>query len=783
MTDIKHSKPIKITKIKSYKKKNDGITFYMKTEVDGLDVVFDINVISSNILRFKLVRDGKKDLKISLLTKYFRIPQQFEIKDNLNEIVMECERWTIKIIKNPFNFKIYDSKERLILETNDSDAPILNEFDFRPLGFSCKEDKSIVATHCEFTLQPDEHFFGLGEKFLNLDKRGQDIKMWNSEALGVRTEKTYKNVPFFMSTRRYGIFVDSTFEVNFRLGSESTATFSIINPTDELDFYVIINSKFKDILNEYTELTGKPPVPPKWSFGIWMSTGFMPVTQEEVIRIAKEIRKRRLPVDVLHIDPYWMSDLHWTDFTWDKEAFPDPEAMINTLHKMGFKLCLWINPYVIHVSPIFEELEKEGYFLKKEDESTYLYDAWLKLKPPCGIIDMTNPKAIAWFKSNLKKLLDMGVDTFKVDFGEEIPGDAYFHNGKTGKEMHNLYSLLYAKIVFETIQKVKGKQAIIWCRSGTAGSQKYPIHWSGDPHATYTGMTSTLRGGLSLLMSGFSFWSSDIGGFYGKSTKDLFVRWTQFGIFSSHCRFHGTSTRYPWDYGKEAEEIVKKYMELRYELLPYIYTYAHEAHEFGIPIMRPMMLEFQEDPNCWFAELQYMFGQELLIAPIFNNTGERCIYLPRGRWIDYWTKKVYYGERNIFVKKGLDQMPIFVKENSIIPKTDKSDYIENNPLQKLILEVFLKDKASFTLKDDYEEIKFIVSRRGNRIEIQATKSTKEYIVRLITVDSFPRVCKMTINGKTIEPVTQSLTVIDKNILEIKAVTKEEQLEIILEFEK
>jgi alpha-D-xyloside xylohydrolase len=408
-------------------------------------------------------------------------------------------------------------------------------------------------------------------------------------------------------------------------------------------------------------------MPPYWSFGTWLSTGFTDTSQKSVLELARLTRDKKIPADVIHIDCYWLQPSMWCDLEWDLENFPDPAGMLAELHEKGFKTCLWINPYVSVLSPLFKEGDRHGFFLKKSDGSTYVKDMWHGLQPECSIVDFTNKDAAHWFREKLESLLDAGVACFKTDFGEDIPEDTFFSNGLTGEKMRNRYSILYNRTVFETVRDKRG-EGLVWGRSGFAGSQKYPVCWSGDPACSFPAMAAVLRGGLSYGLSGVPFWSHDVGGFYGTPNEELYIRWTQFGMFSSHIRCHGTTGREPWRYGPESELIFLKYARLRYSLIPYIHTVAATCCETGEPFIRPLVFHWSKDPTLYSMDDQYMFGPDMLVAPLFSYEKKRPIYLPEGGWFDFHNHQRFQGPAWIVFLAPLDVLPLFVREGAIIPR-------------------------------------------------------------------------------------------------------------------
>ena len=490
-----------------------------------------------------------------------------------------------------------------------------------------------------------EKIYGLGERFTNFIKNGQTVDIWNEDG-GTGTEQAYKNIPFYLSNRKYGLFVDNPGKVSFEIGSEKVSRVQFSVPGEEMSYSVIGGASLKDILNTYTDLTGKPPLVPDWSYGLWLSTSFTTDYDEKtVLDFVDGMAKRNIPLSVFHFDCRWMKELEWCNFEWDKSKFPDPEGLLKKLHDRGLKICVWINSYIGQKSPLFEEGAKNGYFIKNEDGSVWQWDKW---QAGMAIVDFTNPEATKWYQGYLKKLVAMGVDCFKTDFGERIPTEGVkYYDGSDPELMHNYYTYLYNKAVYDVLVETKGAdQAILFARSATVGGQQFPVHWGGDCSSNYPSMAESLRAGLSFGMSGFGYWSHDIAGFEDQATPDLYKRWTQFGLLSSHSRYHGsTAYKVPWLYGDEAVDVAREFVDLKLQLKPYLLKMAQETHETGVPMMRAMVLEFPDDPTCEDIDTQYMLGDDLLVAPIFREDGVARFYVPddgSGQpWTNIITKTAY----------------------------------------------------------------------------------------------------------------------------------------------
>lgn len=516
----------------------------------------------------------------------------------------------------------------------------------------------------QLDLRVGEHVYGLGERFGNFIRNGQSIDIVNKDG-GTFSEQSYKNIPFYITDNNLGVFVNHTEEINFEVASENVSKVQFSVRGECLDYFLIAGDYMKDVITLYTGLTGRVPKLPDWSFGLWLSTSFSTDYDEKtVLSFVDGMHDRGIDLSVFHFDCFWMKDSHWCNFLWDSNMFPDPEGLIAKLHDRGLHVCVWINPYIAQQSEIFDEAAKNGYLIKKTDGSVWQTDLW---QAGMGIVDFTNKDAVKWYQNKLKALLDMGVDCFKTDFGERIPtDDVVFADGSDPLRMHNFYTYLYNEAVFELLEKEKGKgEAVLFARSATAGCQKFPVHWGGDCHSDYPSMEQTIRGGLSLMLSGFSYWSHDIGGFEDKSTPDVYKRWAAFGLLSSHSRLHGsTSYRVPWNYDEESVDVLRHYVDLKKSLMPYIDAARDEAERYGFPVMRPMVIEFQDDPVCAFLDRQYMLGSRILVAPVFDKDGMVEFYLPEGTWVsaDGKDRRVVTTGRFFKEQRGYLEMPVYLRE-------------------------------------------------------------------------------------------------------------------------
>lgn len=647
---------------------------------------------------------------------------------------------------DPWHLRFLDADGNLLVATNPGEQDISGRLRTLPFGRSLV-DGTVAAYHETFTAPGDERFVGLGEKFTPLDKRGQRALMWNFDAFGSESDRSHKNIPLYLSSRGYGVLVDSGMPIEFDICQSTHSCVQIIVPDDLIDYYVIAGPTPTEILDRYNGLTSRPSLPPKWGFGTWISSGFFIDTQEHVLERARKIRERDIPCDVLHLDCYWQIVGAWSDLRWDREHFPDPEGMLATLAEQGFRVCLWINPYLSQHSPLFEAAARAGYFLRRRDGSVYVADVWHGTHPASGIVDFTNPEATRWFTGLLRPLLEQGAAVFKTDFGEGVPADAVAHNGMTGVELHNVYTLLFNDAAAAVTREVAGHE-MVWARSSYLGGQRHAAQWSGDVNATYPAMASTLRGGLSHGLSGMPFWSHDTGGFHGTPTPDLYVRWAQFGAFSPLFRFHGTTSRLPWEFPAEAERDAVAAVRLRYRLMPYLYSAAVASARTGAPMMRALLVDTPADPAAWHAELEYRLGRDLLVAPMVVPEGRRDVYLPSGDdWVDFWTGEVHSGGRYLRVTAPLHRLPLFVRHGAVIPVMPPAPAVGEGPFTELTLVLYgALDGATTTVHDVDGDTTVRVSRTGDALTVTTDGPAPIRGVALAPVSTGTAPTRLLLNG-------------------------------------
>ncbi len=635
--------------------------------IDGINLTLRITAPATEVIRVQVWhhKGGLKKGPAFELTP--PTGKTLTVEEAENSLTIKSGHLSLILTKRPWSMR-YERDGYLLTKSAGRDLSFLKE-NWTGMAY----DRGAGAyMRQQLGLSVNEQIYGLGERFGAFVKNGQSVSIWNQDG-GTSTEQSYKNIPFYLSNRGYGVFVNHPEQVDFEVGTEQVNKVGFSVAGEVLDYYLLNGPSMKEVLERYTDLTGKPALPAPWTFGLWLSTSFTTDYDEAtVMSFIDGMLERGIPLSVFHFDCCWMKEFHWTDFIWDEAVFPDPEGMLARIHAKGIKICVWINPYIGQESALFDEGMEKGYFLKRPDGSVWQWDMW---QSGMAVVDFTNPEATRWYQQGLVKLLDMGVDCFKTDFGERIPTDVVYWDGSDPVKMHNFYTYLYNKAVYETLAKKRGKaEAVLFARSATAGGQKFPVHWGGDCWSDYESMEQSLRGGLSLTSSGFGFWSHDIGGFESKSTPDVYKRWCAFGLLSTHSRLHGSSSyRVPWLYDEESVDVVRFFTRLKASLMPYLYRCACETSQTGVPMMRSMVLEYTEDRNCAYLANQYMLGDSLLVAPVLNEEGIAEYYLPEGIWTNFLTGETRQGGQWYREKHGYLSIPLYVRENSILAVGAKND--------------------------------------------------------------------------------------------------------------
>ncbi|MCX7848326.1 MAG: alpha-xylosidase, partial [bacterium] len=611
---------------------------------------------------------------------------------NASEISLVFNSYRITIAKNPFHLSIH-RKDTTPVMSLDSEklagAPICGHLGFRR--------SQSAQPFLSWRIRNDERFFGLGEKFCKVERTSTRATIWSSDTCGSNTtDLSYKSVPVLFSSRGWGIMLHTSYRSLWEIGTFSYTTGSCLTEDTKLDAFIFLAPSFKQLIALYPALTGRPAMPPRWALGIWMSR-CQYTSRQQVDNVLARLRKERIPCDVIHLDPLWMNTHYYykigvdaCDFVPNEDAFPNQPRMFRDFLRQGFHTSLWINPYLPENTPIYEEARSRGFLLQDANGAF----ARLEFGEPVGIVDFTNPAAKQWWKDHLIRLLRNGAATLKPDYGDRVPETALFFNGRTGREMHNLYLHLYVQTVFEAVQEVYG-QAVIWRRAGYIGSQRYPATWAGDTQVSWEAMRSCLRGGLSAGLTGEAFWTSDIGGFSGPPpSPELYIRWAQWGLLSGVSRFHGTSPREPWEFGPQALAIVRHYAQLRYRLIPYLLAAAYESTSSGLPMMRHLVLEFPHEPNVETIDDQYLLGSDLLVAPVLiEGARSRYVYVPSGTWHCLESPlRAFTGPRFFPLLAPLPRIPILVRPAAVIPRYPAPpQHLNNTPSPSLLLEIFTGD--------------------------------------------------------------------------------------------
>lgn len=591
---------------------------------------------------------------------------------------------TVAVTMKPFALSVRSAGAE-VAYVGGREKNFFNRWDSYNTGVCRTESGRPVAVET-FALRPGEGIYGFGEQFLRLNKAGQTVDLNMVEATGTTTPRAYKNIPFFVSTAGYGVFLNHSSRITAWVGSMAAADLQIGLEDDFLDYYLFLGD-IPTVLRRYTDLTGKAAVPPRWSFGFWQSK-ISYRSAEEATDVVRRMRDHRLPMDVLHLDTHWFARDWFCDLEFDHERFPDPAGFMADLQRQGVQVSLWQLPYIPEGCALFDEIDAVDGFVKRPDGT--LYDVGISYTPGfrgrVGCIDFTNPAAREVHQRHLRRLHDLGARVIKVDFGEQAPLDGVYHDGTPGHRAHNLYPLLYNASVAEATREATG-DTVIWARSAWSGSQRYPLHWGGDSSANWHNLGPQFEAGLSFGLSGFSFWSQDIGGFLGRANGPLLVRWLQAGLFHSHARIHGAGDRELYKLEGELVDVCRSFLELRYRLLPYLWSAAADSAARSLPMARALVVEYQDDPTTWNIGDQWLLGDALLVAPVFSPDGRRRVYLPHGAWTDWWTGQVFDGGRWLTIDVPLDRMPLWVREGGVVPLGPVQQHVEERSIDELEVRV------------------------------------------------------------------------------------------------
>ena len=644
---------------------------------------FKIDFVTPRTVRIRMLTTPVEPKPVAsiMLAKEPGRDGSWKVTETNDKIIYSSDYGTIQINKNPWRIVLKDKAGRILSQTaalSDADS---TQVKYTPFCFVKRGSDNARRINPVFTLTADEMIFGCGESATGLNKAGQKVNLFVTDPQGPETDQMYKPIPFFMSNRGYGMFMHTSAPVTCDFGATYIGLNKMFMGDENLDLFVFFGEP-KDILDEYTDLVGKPGMPPLWSFGTWMSriTYF---SEKEGYDVAANIRKNKYPCDVIHFDTGWF-DVDWQcDYKFSENRFQNPQQMLKDLRSQGFHVCLWQLPYFTPKNRYFSELIEKDMYVKNGNGELPYEDV---------VLDFSNPETVKWYQDKLAGLLNIGVSAIKVDFGEAAPLNGIYASGKSGWYEHNLYPVRYDMAVSEITKKLHNEN-IMWARAAWAGSQRYPLHWGGDAATTNTGLLGTLRAGLSFGLSGFSFWSHDMGGFVKSTPEDLYCRWIPFGFLTSHTRAHGAPPTEPWLYdSKRVQDVFRKSAEMKYRLMPYVYAQAKECTEKGLPMLRALFVEFPDDLGAWKVDDEYLFGSQILVAPLLESgmTG-RTVYLPEGKWIDYQTEKVYEGGWHR-IEAGSLPIIMLVRDGSVLPHLKLAQSTAEMDWSKMNLKVYSADK-------------------------------------------------------------------------------------------
>lgn len=671
---------------------------------------FSVDFITPRTLRIRMLTTPvqPKPFDSPMLVKEPGKDSSWKYSKTGNTHTYKSNYGSIEIEENPFRITLRDEKGKRLTDTwrwcdNDSSQVKVIPFNFIKRGVDNSR-----AINPVFSLSPAEKIFGCGESVTTLDKRGQKVNLFVTDPQGPETDQMYKPVPFFMSNRGYGMFMHTSAPITCDFGNTYVGANKLFMGDEALDLFIFIGEP-KDILNEYTEIVGKPSMPPLWSFGTWMSriTYF---EQSEGYDVAAKLRSYKIPSDVIHFDTGWFETDWQCDYKFAPSRFSNPQKMIDDLKKDGFHISLWQLTYFTPKNKFFNEIIEKNLHVKNSKGEMPYEDA---------VLDFSNLETVKWYQDKLAGLLKMGVGAIKVDFGEAAPMDGFYASGRGGWYEHNLYPLRYNKAVADITKEVNNEN-IIWARSAWAGSQRYPLHWGGDAANTDIGMDATLRGGLSFGLSGFSFWSHDIGGFVVAAPENLYRRWLPFGFLTSHSRAHGAPPKEPWLYNDNFVKAFRESAEMKYKLMPYIYAQAKLCTEKGLPMVRALFVEYPDDAGAWLVEDEYLFGADILVAPMMEAGTERNVYLPKGNWINYQSGKTYQQGWNV-IEAGKIPAVILVRDGAVIPHAQLAQSTDKINWSDIELKVYGdKEKATgfVCLPSDNKLTCIILTKSGSNYQLE-----------------------------------------------------------------
>ncbi|MDA8195690.1 MAG: hypothetical protein M0019_00515 [Actinomycetota bacterium] len=625
--------------------------------------------------------------------------EKVEVTEYPKTLEIKSEELTLRLFKGPFGFELLDKSGKRITKGG-GDRRQVAGFPYAP-HISFTEDASSFSLE----ILHDEYIVGLGEQFTPLVHNGTSFELVANDASGVGTGLVYKPAPVFHSSRGYSAFVHGPGPMTVRVGDPQPNVLEVLNEEARLDLFLIAGVDLPERLSLYTELTGRMRVPPRWAFGLWMSRCRYP-NRQSLEEAANGMREHQIPCDVLHIDPDWLVlDRLNCDFIWSQEKYPEPKKMMENLLEDGFRISLWELPYLDDASPVIEEARAGGYLVAAEDgDAAKVVRTFSRDGRPRRLVDFSNPEARNWWKMKNKGLLDLGVSVLKCDFGEGLPDTGVMSDGRKGRNWRNLYPLWYSRTVSEAMDEYKEDNPLVWSRSGWASSQRYPAQWGGDPESSFAGFANSLRGGLSWGLSAPGMWAHDVGGFYGVGpTKELYIRWAQVGCFSPLTRFHGLTPREPWHFGEEAQDIVREFVNLRYQLLPTIISAAWEGASFGWPMLRPLIFEDSNDLSLYRVDHEFLLGSNILVVAVISEESETAtvdVVLPKGNWSDFWSGESHVGPKSFKVEVPLNRIPIYIRSGAAIAFGPLGQYTDEIPTDHWDIEIWDGERHSSVIYHD-----------------------------------------------------------------------------------
>lgn len=736
--------------IRNYEACSDGVIFEAETYHKNRAVVM-IGIIGRNAVRFQMFPYGNTGCFRNEVF-HFSAQREFRVFEEEEFVCITAGEIQIKVRKHPWEV-LYYYEDRLITKEQVRDSNVDNMCKNLPVGFTLDERKQVKSVHETMYLYSDESFYGFGEKFTDFNKRGQTVHCWQTDALSTNTEQSYKNHPFFISSRGYAVLLNSYTRSRFDMGTVSGVAYNMEVEDKYLDYIILFDGNPKALLKDYVSMTGEIPMIPKWAFGLWMSKCSYR-SQEEIYEVVRTAEERKIKIDVIHIDG-WQRKADAGAWEWDLEHFPDPAGMIRYLKEHHIHLSLWIYPYIDEHSAFYQFAQEKGYLVKDAEGQPVKFYATATSKSKVGCFDFTNPEFTEWYRERAKAVIRMGVGVIKTDFSEAVPEYAVYYDGSTGVQGHNKLTFLYARTIYDIMKEVKeetGERPMLWGRSGYAGSHMIPAAWAGDSSTHLNNHASILRGGLSIAMSGVPFWGFDMGGFYNTDhdgyecppETEEYIRSCQFGFFSPLCRCHGKTPREPWNFGTEAENIFRNCNDIRHRLLPYLYTMAYKAHADAVPMLRPLVMEYPDDRTVRDMDLEYFLGDTLLAIPVFDQDRFEA-WLPEGNWADFHSGKITAGGRWIRIKPQPERIPVYIKEESVIPMLMQVPEDLEAPYGAMELRVHLNSEIREKFFDDGREYSFEARMVGTQIMI-----ITDFPVERMIISTMHEVSSVSINNSGVE---------------------------------